>query len=91
MAYSRQAQKRMRQTATRTERNRARRSRIRTFVRKCEEAIAGGDVGQARSALRDAQSELHRGVTKGVMKRNTASRKVARLSARVNGLETPPA
>ena len=90
MAYSRQAQKRMRQTATRTERNRARRSRIRTFVRKCEEAISGGDVAQARAALRDAQSELHRGVTKGVMKRNTASRKVARLNARVNGLETPP-
>ena len=91
MAYSRQAQKRMRQTARRTERNRARRSRIRTFVRKCEEAIVGGDPAVARVALRDAQSELHQGVTKGVMKRNTASRKVARLSARVNRLETPPA
>ncbi len=91
MAYSRQAQKRMRQTATRTERNRARRSRVRTFVRKCEEAIAGGDMAVARAALHDAQSELHRGVTKGVMKRNTASRKVARLNARVNGLETPAA
>ena len=91
MAYSRQAQKRMRQTATRTERNRSRRSRIRTYVRKCEEAIAGGNVAQARAALRDAQSELHRGVAKGVVKRNTASRKVARLSARVNQLEAPPA
>ncbi len=91
MAYSRQARKRIRQTATRTERNRARRSRVRTFVRKCEEAIAGGDLAVARAALRDAQSELHRGVTKGVVKPNTASRKVARLSARVNRLEAPPA
>ena len=91
MAHSRQAQKRIRQAAARTERNRARRSRIRTFVKKVEEAIAGGDAAVARTALHDAQSELDSGVTKGVMKRNTASRKVSRLSARIKLLETPPA
>ncbi len=91
MAHSRQAQKRIRQAAGRTERNRARRSRIRTFVKKVEEAISGGDAAAARTALRDAQSELDGGVTKGVLKRNTASRKVSRLSARIKLLETPPA
>ena len=83
MAHSRQAQKRIRQTVKRTERNKARRSRIRTYVKMVDEAIAGGNAEAAMAALRDAQSELDGGVTKGVVRRNTASRTVARLNARI--------
>ncbi len=83
MANSRQARKRIRQTAKRTERNKARRSRIRTYVKMANEAIAGGNAEAAMAALREAQSELDRGVTKGVVRRNTASRTVSRLNARI--------
>ena len=61
-------------------------SRIRTFVKKVETAIAAGDPAAAREALRDAQPELQRGVTRGVLHRNTASRKISRLAARVKAL-----
>ena len=83
MANTPSAQKRIRQTAKRTEVNTARRSRIRTFIRKVEEAIKSGDMAAAREALRLAQPEIMRGVSKGVMHANTASRKVARLAQRV--------
>lgn len=83
MANSPQAKKRARQIARRTEVNKARRSRIRTFLRKLEEAITGGDVKLAAVALKEVQPELMRGVTKGIMHKNTASRKMSRLSARV--------
>ena len=86
MANSPQAKKRARQAERRTEVNKNRRSRIRTFLRKVEEAIAGGDKAVAAAALKDAQPEIMRGVTKGVMHKNTASRKVSRLSARVKSL-----
>jgi len=86
MANSRQAAKRARQNERRYEINKARRSRIRTFLRKVEEAIASGDKEVAQAALRAAQPELMRGVTKGVMHKNTASRKVSRLSSRVKAL-----
>ena len=86
MANSPQAKKRARQNAKRFDVNRARRSRIRTFLRKVEEAIASGDKGAAEAALRAAQPELMRGVTKGVYHKNTASRKMSRLSARVKAL-----
>lgn len=86
MANSRQAAKRARQNERRYEINKARRSRIRTFLRKVEEAIASGDKDAAQAALRAAQPELMRGVTKGVMHKNTASRKVSRLSSRVKAL-----
>jgi small subunit ribosomal protein S20 len=66
--------------------NKARRSRIRTFLRKLEEAITGGDVKLAAVALKEVQPELMRGVTKGIMHKNTASRKMSRLSARVKAL-----
>ncbi len=89
MANSRQARKRIRQTVKRTERNKARRSRIRTYVKLANEAIAGGNAEAAMAALRDAQSELDRGVTKGVVRRNTASRTVARLSARIKSFAVP--
>ena len=86
MANSSQAKKRARQIARRTEVNKARRSRIRTFLRKLEEAITGGDVKLAAVALKEVQPELMRGVTKGIMHKNTASRKMSRLSARVKAL-----
>ena len=87
MANSPQSKKRARQAERRTIVNKARRSRIRTFLRKVEEAIAGGDYAVAETALRDAQPELMRGVTKGVLHKNTVSRKISRLSARVTALK----
>ena len=86
MANSPQAKKRARQIERRTEVNKARRSRIRTYLRKVEEAIAGGNADNAAAALKKAQPELMRGVTKGVLHKNTASRKMSRLAARVKAL-----
>jgi small subunit ribosomal protein S20 len=83
MANTAQAKKRVRQTARRTMVNRDRRSRIRGFVKKVEEAIASGDKGVAETALRAAEPEIMRGVTKGILHKNTASRKVSRLSHRI--------
>ncbi len=86
MANSPQAKKRARQIERRTAVNKARRTRIRTFLRKVEEAIAGGDQAVAADALKNAQPEIMRGVTKGVWHQKTASRKVSRLAARVKGM-----
>ncbi|TCP61208.1 SSU ribosomal protein S20P [Rhodovulum bhavnagarense] len=86
MANSPQAKKRARQNERRYAVNKARRSRIRTYLRKVEEAIASGDQASAQAALRAAQPELMRGVTKGVMHKNTVARKMSRLSARVKAL-----
>ncbi|QPM91309.1 30S ribosomal protein S20 [Pseudooceanicola algae] len=86
MANSPQSKKRARQADVRLTVNKARRSRIRTFIRKVEEAIATGDKTAAQSALHTAQPELMRGVTKGVYHKNTAARKMSRLSARVNAI-----
>jgi small subunit ribosomal protein S20 len=87
MANSPSSKKRARQAERRTDVNKARRSRIRTFMRKVEEAIASGDRAAAAEALRVAQPEIMRGVTKGVTHRNTASRKISRLAGRVNALD----
>ena len=86
MANHESAKKRARQTERRTAVNRARESRIRTFVKKVETAIASGDKGAAQEALRTAQPELQRGVTKGVVHKNTVARKLSRLSARIKAL-----
>ena len=86
MANSPQAKKRARQNERRFAINKARRSRIRTQLRNVEEAIASGDKEAATAALRVAQPELMRGVTKGVFHKNTAARKMSRLSARVNAI-----
>ena len=86
MANIASAQKRIRQTIVRTARNKARRSRVHTFVRKVEEAINAGNHEAARLALREAQPEMQRAVTKRVLKANTISRKISRLSARVKAL-----
>ena len=86
MANSPQAKKRVRQTARRTAVNKARRSRIRTFIRKVEEAIAAGDQTAARDALQAAQPEIMRGANKRVLHKNTASRKVSRLNHRIRSM-----
>ena len=86
MANSPQAKKRARQIERRTAVNKARKSRIRTFLRAVEEAIASGDKATATAALRAAQPELMRGVTKGIFHKNTASRKISRLASRVKAL-----
>ncbi len=89
MANTDSARKRIRQTIKRTLRNRARKSRMRTFVRKVEDALAKGDKTAAEAAFRLAQPELHRAVSKGVMHRNTVARKLSRLSARIKKLGEP--
>jgi small subunit ribosomal protein S20 len=86
MANSPQSKKRARQNEARYQINKARRSRIRTFLRRVEEAISSGDKEAATTALRAAQPELMRGVSKGVFHKNTAARKMSRLSARVKSL-----
>ena len=86
MANTSSAKKATRKIAARTEVNKARRSRVRTFLRKVEEAITGGDKVIAAAALLAAQPELMRAARKGVMHKSTASRKVSRLTLRVNKL-----
>ena len=86
MANTPQSKKSALQNERRYAVNKARRSRIRTFLRKVEEAIASGDRDAASTALKSAQPELMRGVTKGVLHKNTAARKMSRLSARVRAL-----
>ena len=86
MANSPQSKKRARQIERRTAVNKARRSRIRTYIRKVEEAIASGNADAAALALKTAQPELMRGVSKGVVHKNTAARKISRLAARVKAL-----
>ena len=87
MANTKSAKKATRVAARRTEINKNRVSRIRTFVRKVEEAIASGDQSAAAAALQAAQPELMRGAQKGVLHKNTASRKVSRLAARVKAIK----
>jgi small subunit ribosomal protein S20 len=86
MAHHKSALKRIRQTEHRTEVNRSRRSRIKTFIRKVELAVLSGDKTQAQEAFRAAEPEIMRGVSKGVLKIGTAARKISRLSARVKAL-----
>ena len=86
MANSEQSKKRARQSEARYAVNKARRSRVRTYLRKVEEALAAGDAAAAQEALKNAQPELMRGVSKGILHKNTASRKVSRLASRVKTL-----
>ena len=88
MANTSSAKKATRKIAARTEMNKARRSRVRTFVRKVEEAILSGDKDAAVAAFRAAEPELMRATSKGVIHANTASRKVSRLSKRVAAVGT---
>jgi small subunit ribosomal protein S20 len=86
MANTPQAKKRIRRNANRATINHARISRIRTFIKAVESAVASGNKDQAVTALRDAQPEIARGVARGVIHRNTASRKFSRLTKRVAAL-----
>ena len=89
MANHKSAEKRARQTERRTAVNQSRKARIRTFVRKLEEAIATGDKAAAEAAMRVAESEMARGASKGVFHRNTVARKTSRLAARVKAVGAP--
>lgn len=86
MANNPSARKRIRQIERRTARNQARKSRMRTFVKKVETAIAGGDRSAAAEALRSAQPEMQRAANKGVVHGNAVARKLSRLSARIKAL-----
>ena len=86
MAHHKSAKKAIRQTVRRTAVNRARLSRVRNFIKKVESAIEAGDKTLAAGALKEAQPEIHRGVRAGVVHRNTAARKLSRLSARIKSL-----
>lgn len=86
MAHAKSAKKRIRQTARRTAVNRARTSRVRSYIKNVETAIASGDKKSAEAALKAAQPEIQRGATKGIIHRNTASRKLSRLSAQIKKL-----
>ena len=86
MANTASARKRIRQNLGRAERNQARKSRMRTFIKKVEMAIAGGDKAAAAAALQAAQPEMQRAADKGVIHDNTVARKISRLSARIKSL-----
>lgn len=86
MANTPSAKKAARKIARRTEINRSRRSRVRTFLRKFDDALASGDATAAAAAFKAAEPELMRAVTKGVIHKNTASRKVSRLAAQLRKL-----
>ena len=86
MANTPQAKKRIRRNARRATINRIRVSRIRTFVKQVEAALASGDKAQAEEAIRKVQPELARGVAKGVIHKNTAARKLSRLTKRLTAL-----
>ncbi|MCB9990526.1 MAG: 30S ribosomal protein S20 [Rhodospirillales bacterium] len=87
MANHASSKKRIRRNARRADINGARRTRIRTFVKKIEMALASGDAKGADEALKVAQPEIQRGVAKGIMHKNTAARKMSRLSARIKAIK----
>lgn len=87
MANHKSAEKRIRRNARRAEINGARRGRIRTFIKKVEAALTAGDANAAQDALKNAQPEIQRGVAKGIMPKNTAARKISRLSAAIKKIK----
>lgn len=86
MANHASALKRVRRNERRATINTTRRSRIRTYIKKVEQAILDGQADAAKEALKAAQPEIHRGVSKGILHKNTAARKISRLSARIKAL-----
>ncbi|MCY4190095.1 MAG: 30S ribosomal protein S20 [Rhodospirillaceae bacterium] len=86
MAHHKSAKKRIRRNDARTQVNIARRGRVRSFLKKVESAIAAGDQSAARDALKLAQPEIMRGVAKGIMHKNKASRRISRLNARIKAM-----
>jgi len=91
MANTVSAKKAVRKIAARTEVNKARRSRVRTFIRKFEDAVKGGDAAEAQQAFKIVEPEIMRAVSKGVIHKNTASRKVSRLAARLKAMSAAAA
>lgn len=89
MANHKSAKKRIRRNETRATINKSRLSRIRTFIKKVETAIQAGNAAEAQSALQSAQPEIYRGISKGLFKKNTAARKMSRLSTRIKALKKP--
>jgi small subunit ribosomal protein S20 len=89
MANTDSARKRIRQNTVRTARNTARKSRMRSFIKKVESAIAGGNREAANVALREAQPEMQRAAGKGVVHKNTVARKLSRMTARIKQLSVP--
>ena len=87
MANTKSAKKATRKIARRATINKSRRTRVRTYVRKVEEAIAAGDRNRALAVMKEAEPQLMRAAQKGVLHKNTASRKVSRLAQRVKALE----
>ncbi len=87
MANHKSSKKRIRRNARRTEINKSRMSRMRTFSKKIESALVAGDAKEAEAALKNAQPEIHRGVSKGLLHKNTAARKISRLSSRIKALK----
>lgn len=87
MANTQSAKKRIRRNARKADVNRIRRGRIRTFIKRVELALSEGSAEQAEAAMLIAQPEIDRGVAKGIMPKNTASRKLSRLSARIKALK----
>ncbi len=83
MANHKSAEKRIRQTAKRTERNRYYRTRIKNIIKAVRESVAANDAAKAQEALKVANKELHKFVSKGIIKKNTAARRVSRLNAAV--------
>ena len=86
MANTPSAKKRIRNTLRKTDINKSRRSRIKTFVRKVEDALESKDAKAAMESFKVAQPEIMRGVTKGIFHKNTASRKISRLSSRIKAI-----
>ena len=86
MANTKSAKKMVRKIAARTAVNKARKSRVRTYLRRVEEAIASGDKGAAETAFKAAQPEFQRAASRGVFHRNTVARKLSRLSARIKAI-----
>ncbi|MCG8558248.1 MAG: 30S ribosomal protein S20 [Hyphomicrobiales bacterium] len=86
MANTKSAKKAVRQISRRTEVNKSRRSRMRTFIRQVETAIAAGDQAAAQEALKAAQPQIARAAQRGVIHRNTAARRISRLSARIRAM-----
>ena len=87
MANHKSSKKRIRRNARRADINRSRVGRIRTFIKKVESALNAGDAKEAENALKAAQPEINRGVSKGVLHKNTAARKLSRLSSRIKALK----
>lgn len=91
MANHKSAEKRIRQTEKRTERNRYYRTRIKNIIKAVREAVTANDVAKAQESLKIANKELHKFVSKGIIKKNTASRRVSRLNASVKKIATKAA